>query len=398
MLQKITITFFSKVLNALLGFLNAILITQFLGADGKGVTSLFMASVGLCLMFCQLMSGNVLVFLSSRMAISTLLLASYVWSIIVSIILSILLFIFHLLPPEYLIDCIAISAFYAFFHAHAFILLGKGKTHLYNILIPIPLLLQIITGVILFIVLKVHNNALYIHSLNYVFGLSFIITFLCILPKVGPIEFPTKNSVRDIWKKGRQAQLSNILFFCNNRFFFYILGYFFLQTQVGIYSIAIMLIESVLLIGNSFSLMLYSRISNAVSTRDSVLISKKYMLISFSLTLFALLLIATIPNDVYIILFGKDFSIVKKIALYLSPGTLLMSTYYITSSYFSGIGKYAYNNYAVGLGLFLTVIGGIVFIPNGDIFTAAIITSIAFSAIAICSLWQFRKELLLHPK
>jgi O-antigen/teichoic acid export membrane protein len=122
------------------------------------------------------------------------------------------------------------------------------------------------------------------------------------------------------------------------------------------------------------------------------------MFISFSLTGCALLLIVIIPNDIYIVLFGKDFSIVKKIALYLSPGTLLMSTYYITSSYFSGIGKYTYNNYAVGLGLFLTVIGGIIFIPNGDIFTAAIITSIAFTSIALCSLWQFRKEILLYSK
>jgi O-antigen/teichoic acid export membrane protein len=158
------------------------------------------------------------------------------------------------------------------------------------------------------------------------------------------------------------------------------------------------LIESVLLISNSFSLMLYSSISNAVSTTDSILICKKYMFISFSLTGCALLLIVIIPNDIYIVLFGKDFSIVKKIALYLSPGTLLMSTYYITSSYFSGIGKYTYNNYAVGLGLFLTVIGGIIFIPNGDIFTAAIITSIAFTSIALCSLWQFRKEILLYSK
>jgi O-antigen/teichoic acid export membrane protein len=385
MLQKITVTFFSKVLNALLGFLNAILITQFLGANGKGVTSLFMASVGLCLMFCQLMSGNVLVFLSSRMPISTLLLVTYAWSVIVSIVLSILLFTFHLF-------------FYALFHAHAFILLGKEKTHLYNILIPLPLLLQIITGVILFIVLKVHNNTLYIHSLNYVFGLSFIITFLCILPKIEAITFPTKNTLLDIWRKGRQAQFSNILFFFNNRICFYLLGFYFLQTQVGIYSIAIMLIESVLLISNSFSLMLYSSISNAVSTTDSILICKKYMFISFSLTGCALLLIVIIPNDIYIVLFGKDFSIVKKIALYLSPGTLLMSTYYITSSYFSGIGKYTYNNYAVGLGLFLTVIGGIIFIPNGDIFTAAIITSIAFTSIALCSLWQFRKEILLYSK
>ncbi|WP_299253223.1 polysaccharide biosynthesis C-terminal domain-containing protein [uncultured Cytophaga sp.] len=398
MLQKITVTFFSKVLNALLGFLNAILITQFLGADGKGVTSLFMASVGLCIMFCQLMSGNVLVFLSSRMATSTLLFVSYAWSMLISIVLPMLLFTFHLLPSEYLIDCITISTFYALFHAHTFILLGREKTHLYNILTPLPLLLQLITGVILFIVLQSHNITLYIHSLNYAFGLSFIITLLFVLPKIGPMLFPNKNSIRTIWKKGRQAQLSNILFFFNNRIFFYLLGFYFLQTQVGIYSVAIMLIESVLLIGNSFSLMLYARISNTVSLIDSILISKKYMLISFSLTLFALVLIAIIPNDVYVILFGKDFSVVKKIALYLSPGTLLMSTYYITSSYFSGIGKYAYNNFVVGLGLLLTIVGGIIFIPNGDIFTAAIITSIAFSIIALCSLWQFKNEMLLHSK
>lgn len=393
MFQKITVTFFSKLSNALLGFLNAILITQYLGADGKGETSLFMASVSLCLMFCQLMSGNLLIFLSSRMPISALLIVSYICSILMSTIFSLTLYIFHLLPGEYLMDCIAISTFFTLFHAHAFILLGKNRTHLYNILIPLPLLLQLIIGVILFIALHNHDTTHYIHSLNSVFGLSFFISFLCVLPKIGVIKFPNKNTVRAIWEKGSQAQLSNILFFFNNRIFFYLLGFYFLQTEVGIYSVAIMLIESVLLIGNSFSLILYARISTANCTRESVSITKKCMLISFSLTLFALLLIVLIPNDVYVILFGKDFISVKKIALYLSPGTLLMSTYYVTSSYFSGIGKFRYNNYAIGLGLLLTVVAGIIFIPNGDVFTAAIITSISFSTIALCSLWQFRKEL-----
>lgn len=392
MLKKISITFFSKLTNAVLGFLNAILITQFLGAEGKGITTLFVTNLSLCLLFCQIIGGNSMVYLSSRLPASTLLVASYLWAIVVSILLSASLYVIGMCPPQYLIELIVISILFSLFHTHLFILLGNEKAILFNLLSPMPQLLQVGAAAILFILLQIHNINTYIFNLYFIFATSYFISLIFILPKLRGFNMPDKETLRTLWSYGSKAQTSNILFFFNNRLFFYLLGYYFIKSEVGIYSVAIMIIEAVLLIGNSFSLMLYSKISNTVSATEQHLLTKKYALVSFICTAFALGIVALIPADVYTILFGTDFYSIKKIALYLFPGTLLMSTYYITSSYFSGTGKYQYNNYAVVIGLLISIVGGFLFIPSSDILAAAAVTSAAFSAIALFSLYRFYKE------
>ncbi|HSY62454.1 MAG TPA: hypothetical protein VK796_11280, partial [Cytophaga sp.] len=146
MLKKISITFFSKLTNAVLGFLNAILITQFLGAEGKGITTLFMTSLSLCLLFCQIIGGNAMVYLSSRLPVSLLLLASYVWAIVISIVLTSILNILDICPPQFAVELIIISILFALFHTHLFILLGKEKSFLFNVLTPLPQLLQLVAS------------------------------------------------------------------------------------------------------------------------------------------------------------------------------------------------------------------------------------------------------------
>ncbi|WP_018341628.1 hypothetical protein [Cytophaga aurantiaca] len=392
MLKKISLTFFSKLTNAVLGFLNAILITQFLGAEGKGITTLLVTNLSLCLLFCQVIGGNSMVYLSSRLPTSVLLVASYLWTIVVSVLLTAILYFIGMCPSQYFIELIVISILFSLFHAHLFILLGNENTILFNLLSPLPQLLQVGAAVILFILLQIHNINTYIFNLYFIFAAGYLISLIFILPKLSGFKMPDKETFRTLWKYGSKAQTSNILFFFNSRLFFYLLGYYFIKSEVGIYSVGIMIIEAVLLIGNSFSLMLYSKISNTVSATEQLSLTKKYVLISFIFTAFALAVIALIPADAYAILFGQDFYSIKKIALYLFPGTLLLSTYYVTSSYFSGTGKYQYNNYAVGLGLGISVVGGLLYIPSGDLLAAASVTSAAFSAIALFSLYRFYKE------
>lgn len=379
--------------NAVLGFLNAILIIQFLGAEGKGVTTLFMTNLSLCLLFCQIIGGNALVYLSSRLPVSLLLLASYIWAIVVSVVLTCILNVLGICPPQFVVELSIVSILFALFHTHLFILLGKEKSLLFNALSPLPQLLQLFASIVLFIVLQIHNINVYIYNLYFIFSASYFISLIFILPKIAPFEMPDKETIHMLWKHGSKAQASNILFFFNNRIFFYLLGYYFIKTEVGIYSVAVMIIEAVLLIGNSMSLMLYSKISNTVSANEQILLTKKFAILSFSLTLFALCIVVVIPADIYTIIFGTDFYSIKTIILYLFPGTLLMSVYYVTSSYFSGTGKYQYNNYAVLLGLLISIIGGILFIPSGEILAAAAVTSVSFSAIAVCSLLLFKREI-----
>ncbi len=135
------------------------------------------------------------------------------------------------------------------------------------------------------------------------------------------------------------------------------------------------------------------KISNTKSRVKRLVFAKNYLKASVGITTIALLLVFVFPENFYVELFGAGFEQAKIVSLGLMPGAFFMSMYYVTSSYFSGIGKFQYNNIAILLGLAITLIGGFVFIPTGGIVTAALVTSAAFTAIALFSLFFFIKEL-----
>jgi O-antigen/teichoic acid export membrane protein len=392
MFKKISITFVSKVINALLGLLNTILITQYLGADGKGVTALFTTSLGLCLLLCQIIGGNSLVFLSSRIQASALLFSSYLWATFVATTAAFILSSVGLCPHEYWIELAIVSALFGMFHTHLFILLGNEKTIAFNVLAPLPQLFQLFVALFVFQYLGNSSVDVFITYLYFVFGAAFLVSFAALMPSIQTFSLPDKYIFKIIWQYGSKAQLTNILFFLNNRLLFYLLGYFFLKADVGIYSVGVAIIESVLLISNSSSLMLYAKISNTKSRVKRLITVKEYLKISVGITTIALLVIVTLPIRFYILVFGDGFEQAHLVSLCLVPGAFFMSMYYVTSSYFSGIGKYQYNIISVLLGLIITFIGGVVFIPTGTIATAALVTSMAFTAIGLLNLALFVKE------
>ena len=392
MFKKISITFISKAINAVLGFANTILLTQNVGMEGKGIATIFMSNLALCLLFCHILGGSSIIYLTAKINAFKLLIACYIWEPMMAFLMAWLLYLSGICPAAYWVELGIISSLYGLFTTHLLVLLGKEKTSMYNILIPLPILFQVITSIILFYFCALKDIHVYIQSLYIVFGLSYFISLMVLLSKLQNFELPDLISLKKLWFYGSKAQLSNILQFFNNRIAFYILGYYFVKSEVGIYSVAVALIEVICLIGSSISLMMYSKIANTKSTLQAIVTTKPYIKISFGLTLIALICLALIPSEVYNMVFGNGFGKAKMAVLYLIPGALMMSVYFVTSCYFSGKGQYQFNNYASLLGFVIMSLGGFWFIPSGNILAAATITSIAFTAIASFSLYLFNRQ------
>ena len=79
MIRKISFTFVSKLTNAVLGFTNTIILSQNIGTEGKGVVTMFMSNLRLCLLLCHLIGGNAMVYLSARYNSLKLIMHCYVW-------------------------------------------------------------------------------------------------------------------------------------------------------------------------------------------------------------------------------------------------------------------------------------------------------------------------------
>ena len=378
MLKNISITFIYKVLNAILGFVNTILITQFLGATGKGIFTIFIANVGLSLLINNIIGGKSIVLLNNKIPTSNLLITTYIWVIFSSVITVFLLNKFSLTNSNYFIQLLIISILYGLHNTHIMCFLGKQQTLLYNIQASLPTVFQFITSIILLYVFNNKNIIQFIEIQYYVYGLSFFISLIYIIPSISKPDKITLKSIYYLWQIGFKSQFSNIIQFLNNRVLFYFVGYYLTKSDLGIYSVGVALTEVILIMSNSISMVAYAKIANTTNIEEINNSIKPYIKLSFGITFLGLISLVICPNYIYSAVFGNEFNNLKQTILYLIPGTLGMSLYYVASSYFNGIAKFKFNNLASIICLSILIISGLLFIPNGNIFTTAIITSIAY--------------------
>jgi len=82
LLNKVIYTFGTKIASALINLGIAVIISQFLGASGKGEQGIVITTVTLILIFSNIIGGASLVYLVPRYQIKILLVYSYLWSIL----------------------------------------------------------------------------------------------------------------------------------------------------------------------------------------------------------------------------------------------------------------------------------------------------------------------------
>jgi len=83
MLHKIINTIGTRGISALLTFLITVIISQALGAAGKGEQAILLTTIAFVLIFSDIVSGKTLVYLTPIHAFSALFLPSYLWSLLV---------------------------------------------------------------------------------------------------------------------------------------------------------------------------------------------------------------------------------------------------------------------------------------------------------------------------
>ena len=140
---------------------------------------------------------------------------------------------------------------------------------------------------------------------------------------------------------------------------------------MGIYNNAIVLAESIWILGHSMGQMLHMRILNSDDDNSHWQLTLKFIGINFLGSLLLLLLLIIIPNAFWEFLFSKDFSSMSQLFPYLALGILSFSISNIINHYF-----HAKNNFKIILfsNLFGFVMGGIsafVLIPHYELLGAA---------------------------
>jgi len=147
------------------------------------------------------------------------------------------------------------------------------------------------------------------------------------------------------------AQLGNVIQYLNYRLSYFILNHYTTYANVGIYSVGVMISESIWLISSSIATVQYSKIANINDLNYSRDLTLKLAKLSFVATFICVIILNFLPQGVFYFIFGKDFGPVKTVIFYLSTGIISFGLTVSISHYYAGVGKYYINTIAAFIGL-----------------------------------------------
>ena len=136
----------------------------------------------------------------------------------------------------------------------------------------------------------------------------------------------------------------------------------------------------------------YSKVANTKKTEDSILLTIQLFKINTLFLIICTSILVFIPPFIFELLFGKDFTNISISLKYIAIGTVMTGSASILNHYFSGIGKFQYNVYATLLGLLITIIGCIYFIPLYGVKGAGITMSVANTILCLYLFIIFKQK------
>jgi O-antigen/teichoic acid export membrane protein len=396
MFRKILGNFGVRLISAIVNLMIAIVVSQYLGASGKGEQSLVLTMIAVVTIFDNMVGGASIVYLTNKLRIRELFVASYIWTIIVSAVSYIVLVVTDLVPEKFILSVVILSAVSSFVSIHSSILLGKENLRSFNVLSFLVPLISLVALLVQFIFNWNRSAEAYVYSLDLAYGITLIVSFLLIL---GHVKKDTVFDLLNTWDTfkslfyfGFQNQLAHVFQLLSFR-----MSYFFLErdcgaAEVGIYSNAVSVIESIWMISTSISLWQYAKISNSTDVSYTKNITEQLTKYGLLTAFIALLVLLLIPAGFYAWLFGKEFRGLNELMWYLAPGIWVFNYALIIGHYFSGHGKYYVNAIASAVGLVVTCVSAYYLIPAFNIQGAAISASASYFVTSLVVILYFRKE------
>lgn len=385
MLKDTSHTILSKIGIAVSNLLTILIVTKLLGTSARGSIALFIANMTLIIHVSSIMGGSAVAYLSPKRKTTSLLMITYSWSFIISIIGGLCFLFIKQLSFFEMILLSSISFLNGINATNLMVLIGKERIKKHNTLALLqPLILISFFGVLLFS--NDQNVTLYYISLLTSFLICFILSSFYIA-KIKESKLP-KSSIQELFNLGFKAQGANIA-----QFFNYRMSYWFLSSsELGIYANAIALTEAIWIFGRSLAQVLYSEVINEKNISANINNCIKNLKMTFLVTSTAIIILSFLPEEIYTLLFNKDYKNVGWFIILMSPGILAIPLSANLSSYFGGIGKFEISLYSSLLGLIITTILCFTLVKNLRITGACYTTSIAYSFSLLFLLIVFIKQ------
>lgn len=393
MFQKILNTFSTKIITAIVNFLLIVVLSQVIGASGKGTASLILATIHLIQIFSSFMGGSALVYLVPRHSLLSLIFPAYVWSFFISF-----------LAYFIMLHDIGISSIYAFhvaciafvvsvYNINLGVLIAKKAIIRNNSIALLQTLMNLATLLVLFFIYENKEVFSYVYALYFSFGLGMILSFVSLKKYFLPQDFKyNSKTLKPLIRYGFLNQVAHICQFLSFRLGYYFLEFYHGEALVGIYSNGASIAESIWLISRSISLVQFSEIVNSKDKLENQKLTLKLSKASWLVSAILLAGLLILPESFYILIFGKEFVGIKTVLFCLAPGILFLTFNFIISHYFGGTGQYQINALVSGIGLVISLILAFVLIPKYDLIGTGLTASISYLATSFAVIWIFKQQ------
>lgn len=407
MFKKILGTGMTRVMNLLIGFVTMMMGTKVLGPAEWGIGFTVLTDLTFLLIGVELVAGNGLVYFTPRKKLSTLMLVSYAWIVLVIVIYALLFWVLshfpvtfdHIVPRGYEGITLLLTLVYSFHGFNLNVFLGKEKVSTYNWIFLLQIVVQVCSMALMIFVFHLSDAHAFVYSLLCGYSTAFVVGLIALLPMVKKEGYdPIMPTAKEMLRYGSVIQLSTLVSTLNRRLSIFMLRQHSTEASVGVFGAGTQIGEGVKVFGVSVSMVQFSRLSNLTDQEKIAKLTIKFLKISVVLTFVALVAIAFLPISFFEWLFSDQFGQVKTIILLMSPGLLFSSAQLVFANYFMGTGKPKYNLYASLVGLAATLPSAMLLIPRWGIMGAAISYSITYSFIILYQWLVFKRQTLCKAR
>ena len=387
MFRNIVITFFTRFFIAFSNLIIAVLLSNYLGATGRGEQSLIITSVSLIIVITSLIGTSSISYFLPRHPFSLLIIPSYIWVFITILVCFAVLPFFGMVPGQYTTDVCILSLLLSITNINVTVLIGHQKINAANILNFIQSFVTILVLIVCFVLFRDIRVDAYLNSLYAGYGAALAASFFFLAPYFTGFQRQPlaawKDALKNLVTFGFYNQVAAFIQILNLRLSYYILDSYFGKDDVGIYSNAVSIAESIWLISRSIATVQHSRIVNSSDNTWSLSLTSRLNLYNFALSLALLVILVCIPGSWYQFLFGEEFRDINRIIWTLSPGIIFFGIFLILGYYFSSTGRPHVNTIANLAGIVITLVMGFTLIPSNGTYGAGITASLSYGAMAL---------------
>ena len=400
--RNMSVTFGRQAVAALLGFITLAIIARTYGPEGNGIfaLALLLPSVLVTFMNLGMAPANVYHLGSAQISPRDLVAANlklFFPTASLGLAIGAMLLSWYgdaLFPGvEYFVLWLALLAFpISFLNVllHS-IFQGLERFQAYNVIaIAQPLALLFLVGSLAIMGNREIAVLVGAQLASLFFGLALSIKLL--IPLTRKQDGGTTS--QKFWKRtlsyGFRAHLSNVLSFLNYKADIFLVNLFLGPAAVGVYVVAVVLVERLWLISQAVSTVLLPRLSRLLSQKaHDDLLSPMIARWVMALTSVAALVVALLSGPIILLVFGAEFGGAVLVVLILLPGVVLLSPARIIANDLAARNRPELNMYTDAAVVAINIVANVLMIPRYGLNGAAAATTLAYAMGLTGRLWIY---------